>query len=477
MKKSHIPALALGFLGVCATFTACDDDKQLTLGAPETKLLQEITFDVSPVLPLAVGADSTLVYSYGPEDVDDATIVFSSSDESVASVDQNGKITAHKIGQATITARPGCGFKVYDAEASVSVNVIEKVIYAEQINVSLLTDVVDGIIYETDEIQLAAEILPADHTYSNISWHSADESIATVDQDGTVKCLKAGEAEIYVLAHDHGTARGSYKFTIEPYIAAQEVALTPFDAPLCISRGSVRLNYAFTPSNATLGSVEWESSAPEVATVYRGVVTPTGFGEATIMATCPATGYQAQVTVSVEPGWWIWDAENLWNGWMVSNYSSHVDSDVRGEDVWRLNFKNPGAGKKWRGDIKVDCSAANPFIMRLKSYPVIAVRMTTLKGCNHTLDCVASEGNGGNPKVTSGYDLGDGTQLIIYNVGSRPNYKDKDEVKFTVFQIKVADIPYDNIDESAAYYDIHWIRTFASEDEAKAFGDADVAGK
>ena len=114
--------------------------------------------------------------------------------------------------------------------------------------------------------------------------------------------------------------------------------------------------------------------------------------------------------------------------------------------------------------------------MRLKSYPVFAIRMTKLNGGNATGDIVElNKGGAGNPNPKNGIDLGDGTQLLIYNLGTRPAYEGMDQALFRVFQFKIADIPWANMTPATAYYDVYWARTFKSEDEAKAFAEAQVA--
>lgn len=472
MKSYKILSLAL-LAGASVAFTACDDDKELTLNAPDAKLLKEIKFEVSDILPLGVGMDSLLVWTSGPDDVDDPTVVFTSSNPDVATVDQTGKITALSVGEAQIVARAGFDFKVYDAEASVTVQVIPEVIKATSIEIRNTTPLgEDGIIYVTDELQLEANILPENHTYSNISWHSADENIATVDQNGMVKCVGAGTAKIYVLAHDHGTARGEFSFEIKPYIPAESVEITPLDGPICISRGPVALQVKYMPTGATLGSVEWSSSDESIATVHRGVVTPKAFGTVTITAKCIANDAMTSTEVTVEPGLWIWDAQNQWENWVTSNNDA---PSTKGDKFWRVEFKNPNGGK-WRRDIKVDCSQSKPLTLSLKNYPVFAVRMTKLNGGNSTLDAVTLEaGNAGNPNPKNGIDLGDGTQLLIYNLGTRPNFKDQDVLNFRVFQIKLADIPNENMTDATAFYNVYWLRMFKSEDEAKEFAQEQVA--
>ncbi|MDE6196238.1 MAG: DUF4979 domain-containing protein, partial [Muribaculaceae bacterium] len=189
---------------------------------------------------------------------------------------------------------------------------------------------------------------------------------------------------------------------------------------------------------------------------------------------CLDTDYTTSVTVTVEPGWYIWDASNQWSWWETANQDA---PDTRGDKTWRVEFKDPNGGK-WGRNIRVaGISHNNPMLMRLKNYPVLAVRMSKLNGGVSKLDDAVANGfdakrakelNPGN-----GIDLGDGTQLLIYNLGA--NYENVDLVGFRVFQFKITDIPNGNVDTDHAYYDIYWIRTFKSEDEAKAFANAQVA--
>ena len=201
-------------------------------------------------------------------------------------------------------------------------------------------------------------------------------------------------------------------------------------------------------------------------------MTPKGFGTVTITGTCIGNGAQASTEVTVDPGFLIWDAQNQWNGWVVSSADA---PDTRTENFWHVEFKDP-AGGKWRRDIKVDCSEKNPLQLSLKNYPVFAVRMTKINGGNSTLDAVTLEaGNAGNPNPKNGIDLGDGTQLLIYNLGTRPNFVGQDILNFRVFQIKLADIPYENMTAATAFYNVYWLRMFKSEDEAKEFANQEVA--
>ena len=173
-------------LTACMVLTACDKEKEFTPAMSEAKLINSITFDVSATLPLAIGMDSTIVYSVeAPDDLEDRTIVWKSTDESIARVSQDGTITGVAEGTAVISATPPIGF---GATASVKVEIVPEIIKATSLT---LTNPREGeVIYETDKIQFEAQVLPADHTYSYLTWKSSDENIATVSSQGLVNCLK-----------------------------------------------------------------------------------------------------------------------------------------------------------------------------------------------------------------------------------------------------------------------------------------------
>lgn len=453
-------------LGIFLT-TSCSEDKDYTLGADESRLLNDITFRVSDVLPLAVGMDSTLVYSVSPATADDQTVVFQSSDESIATVSQDGTIHGVAVGEATISATPPIGF---GATASVLVKVIPEVIKAQQINIRNTTPLgEDGVIYVTDNLQLQAEILPENHTYDFLTWASSDEAVAAVDSTGLVTCLKEGEATIYALSNDHSGVKGEYHLVVKPYIAVESLQIEPLQENICLTRGAVDLSVAYTPGNGTLGSVTWASSDEGVATVSRGKVTPQGFGTATITATCQATGFVASVNVTVDPGWVIYDNKNQWQPWVCADQKA---ADERLANVWRIHFPDAGSGK-WRRDIKMVCSKDKPYCLQVKNYPVIAIRTNKQTGGNSTLDAVeTSLGSAGNINPKDGILLSDGTRLLVYNLGKK--YANADVVRFSVFQFKMADIPNANVSKSKQYYDIYWIRTFKSEAEASAFAENEI---
>ena len=259
----NLQGVSMGIMAACLALTACDKDKEFTPAMPEAKLINSITFDVSPTLPLAIGMDSMIVCKVeAPEELEDRTILWRSTDEAVARVSQDGTITGVAEGTAVISATPPIGFGV---TASVTVTVIPQIIKAE--SVTLVNPREGEVIFETDRLQFKAQILPANHTYSYLTWGSSDENVATVSKDGLVTCGKAGTTTIKAYTHDHSEVVGSYELTVVEYIPVENVEVKPYTDPVCISMGAINLDVTYTPADATLGSVTWTSSNEEVATV------------------------------------------------------------------------------------------------------------------------------------------------------------------------------------------------------------------
>lgn len=288
MKKIY---LGIGMLGL-GLLVSCDD-KELTTGLPENQLITAINLDVTSELPMLVGTDSTIVYSVVPEDADVRELKWKSSNELVATVSDDGTISANKVGDAVITVTPAVGFGRDETVKTIAVSVIEKIVGAEEI---VFTNVTNEV-YKTGQLQLTYNILPENHTYSYLTWSSSDESIATVDENGIVTGVKPGQVTITAYTHDKSGTTGSIVLTVKEMLPATDISVTKPE-PLYWKQ-SLELDYTLTPKDASLASVEWESSDESVLTVNKGVVQAVSFGTATITATCKETGNSASVELTV----------------------------------------------------------------------------------------------------------------------------------------------------------------------------------
>ena len=126
----------------------------------------------STSLTLVEGETADLVATISPKDAENQKVIWSSSDGSVASVD-NGIVTALKAGTATITAKSDDGG--FTATCSVTVN-------SKTVEVTSITLSKEGITLEVGQSEtLIATISPEDATDKTVIWTTSDASIVTVE--------------------------------------------------------------------------------------------------------------------------------------------------------------------------------------------------------------------------------------------------------------------------------------------------------
>ena len=171
-----ITAKKSGEATITAKSGSCIAECKVTI----TVSAESVTLDKTS-LSLAIGESATLTATVKPDDATDKTVAWSSSDESVAKVD-NGKVTAVKSGKATVTAK--CGVKT--AECAVTVTVPVSSITLDKTTLSLVIG---------ESFTLTATVKPDDATDKTVAWSSSDESVARVD-NGKVTAVNAGQAKI-----------------------------------------------------------------------------------------------------------------------------------------------------------------------------------------------------------------------------------------------------------------------------------------
>ncbi len=137
------------------------------------------------------GDSYTLTATVSPANATDQTITWSSADENIVKVDQNGKITAVNGGTTTITATSADG----NVKASCDVNVKVSV-KSVSLNHSSLT------LVRGQRSTLVATVNPTDATTKDVIWSSSNENIASVSADGVVTANKEGSATITVKTKD-----------------------------------------------------------------------------------------------------------------------------------------------------------------------------------------------------------------------------------------------------------------------------------
>ena len=141
---------------------------------------------------LYIGETVKLLANVTPSDASNLALHWSSSDSTVAEVDQEGNVKALKPGTAIITAEAADG---QGAKAQCQVDVKQQVT-GIALNKSELS------LYIGKEETLTATIEPNTAHDPSLTWSSSDDTVATVDENGNVKALKVGTAIITAEAAD-----------------------------------------------------------------------------------------------------------------------------------------------------------------------------------------------------------------------------------------------------------------------------------
>ena len=219
------------------------------------------------------------------------TVEWTSSDESVATVDATGMVVAVSAGEADITA------SVTDSEMSAVCKVTVKVV-AKDITVP---DNLDVKLNDGNETTVEATVSPADATDVKVSYTSTDEAVATVDKDGRVQVLQPGECDIVTTLTQEDKKVVEKKTHIKAYYEVEGITLDKTEGILTAGN-TVALNATVLPEEiADETTVTWTSSDEKVATVdENGKVTAIAAGEATITANAGEKSTTYKLTVQAK---------------------------------------------------------------------------------------------------------------------------------------------------------------------------------
>ena len=219
------------------------------------------------------------------------TVEWTSSDESVATVDATGMVVAVSAGKADITA------SVTDSEMSAVCKVTVKVA-AKDITVP---DNLDVKLNDGNETTVEATVSPADATDVKVSYTSTDEAVATVDKDGRVQVLQPGECDIVTTLTQEDKKVVEKKTHIKAYYEVEGITLDKTEGILTAGN-TVALNATVLPEEiADETTVTWTSSDEKVATVdENGKVTAIAAGEAAITANVGEKSATYKLTVQAK---------------------------------------------------------------------------------------------------------------------------------------------------------------------------------
>lgn len=287
-----IMALSLVGCGVKITNIAVPESAMVEKGESITLPVVYGTDDAPAVTPeTAATGESAETDEKLAKAASKLTVEWTSSDESVATVDATGMVVAVSAGEADITA------SVTDSEMSAVCKVTVKVA-AKDITVP---DSLDVKLNDGSETTVEATVSPTDATDVKVSYASTDEAVATIDKDGRVQVLQPGECDIVTTLTQEDKKVVEKKTHIKAYYEVEGITLDKTEGILTAGN-TVALNATVLPEEiADETTVTWTSSDEKVATVdENGKVTAIAAGEATITANAGEKSTTYKLTVQAK---------------------------------------------------------------------------------------------------------------------------------------------------------------------------------
>ena len=286
---------SLPILACLLILTTCGKDSPTKPKPPEppppvTPVATRIEITPSSATLNAVGQTVRLtarVFDQNNNAMVGATVIWSSSDVSVAGVNTQGLVTAVTNGTAVITARSGnarvtANISVSQAAGSIVIEPEEATLMSLGATVQLTATVLDG-----NGQPVAGAV---------VTWTSSDEAVTTVNAQGLVTAVGNGVARITATS---GSASSGIDVTVMQ--AAGRIVIEPEEVTLMSLGATVQLMATVLDGNGqpVAGAVvTWMSSDEAVATVNaQGLVTAVGNGVARITAT--SGGASSGINVSV----------------------------------------------------------------------------------------------------------------------------------------------------------------------------------
>lgn len=233
-------------------------------------------------LELFEGKTGKLKATVRPSRYYNRAIFFSSDNPSIASVNEEGKITAVSAGQTVIRAKDASGM-----EATCTVTVKPATMKLRKTEYS---------VKQHSRVSASWKIEPSG-SKPVIRWESKDPSIATVDEKGRITGVYPGVTTI--TATMPGGQVSSLKITVNP-IKVSSVSIKPSSVKMTIGE-TMTVTTKISPKNATWPGVTWSSADESILTIdQNGVARAVGVGKTTITATTKE-GKSRTAKVTVKP--------------------------------------------------------------------------------------------------------------------------------------------------------------------------------
>lgn len=518
MNNKYMRFAGLVLIAASLGFASCDKDNDVDGTLEKVDLLSEITIEKTiyhtgdQSMSMLPGQEIQMNCVVGSPDALNKNYVWTSSDETVASITPMGYLITKKAGETVISVTPEIGFGSQGATPAVVLKVVDSFMYIDEIEMD--EDVKNYLYEENNEesgiwqnqsYQVTVSALPKDATFKRYKWEVVDGSsdIVTVDQEGVITGVGAGTATIKVTADDFSINPATYTFQVKvkPIVEiidfsfktegedVKELSALGYGQEIDMNTADV---ISFNPGKATPYLLKWSSSNSNVVSITEDgklkVNTTTG-GTAELTATY--NGISRTKTVTVAEGRLWYSFGNGITPWSLeSNDKSSVSELKDGKTTIKMGQTDKG---KCRGDLVFVRNGVSQTKITPSVYQYLAVKINinaNLTTASNANGCIKLElWNNSDPRIIGDQYMGTdenkkdannafkvlnkesfqaGTNVIYYDLQANYNKatpKDWNQT-FTLDQLKfvIADYP-STVDQ----YDIYWVRSFKTLDELEAY--------
>ncbi len=278
--------------GTRITATSADGSNiRANINVQVTQSAEKITLDKKEVT-VDAGRTVALRATVLPNDTNDKKVFWSSSDERVARVNAQGRVTGVSLGDCVITCTSQ---KVGTVQATAVVHVqqpVKKVTFGNA-----------PFVYKGETATLSWVIEPANASNPKLKLTSSNERILTVKDDGTVTGISAGEAYVKAVTTDGSNRQAKVRVKVGEHVTGVHMKrnVAYIDLKQTSTAGAI-----LEPDKATNNNMTWESADPSIATVVpdskapnKAKITGVRYGETIVTGTTEDGGFQTSIRVKV----------------------------------------------------------------------------------------------------------------------------------------------------------------------------------
>ena len=301
---------------ITASYGDIKDSVSIYVKAPETDFtsVESISIDVEEKTDeVLAGQQLHLTSEVLPENATNKTVIWEVSDTSLATIDENGILTANgenKSGKVTVTAKAG----LQTDSVEITINPQEQVIPVQEVKITGSVEIFIG----HEPVQFVAEVIPSDATFNEVTWTSSDEWVAVVDETGKVSASdkpsdKPGAyPDTAVITATAGGVSSTFEVTVKE-VPVEQVKITGYENVTVNGKTTLgihdilQLQASILPADASCQDILWTSSNMEVALVDANGRVENGNQTGSVTITAAAVdksnqpcGEKASVSIDVE---------------------------------------------------------------------------------------------------------------------------------------------------------------------------------